>query len=61
VVAGPATISRAANQGRSIQGKPLRFTTNAYPREQRQDAWRFALQRVSLEVVATAEEPMASW
>jgi hypothetical protein len=34
----------------------LRFTTNAYPREQRQDAWRFALQRVSLEVVATAEE-----
>jgi acetamidase/formamidase/AraC-like DNA-binding protein len=26
----------------------LRFTTNAYPKEQRRDAWRFALQRVSL-------------
>ena len=26
----------------------LRFTTNAYPREQRLDAWRFALQRVSI-------------
>ncbi len=34
----------------------MRFTTNAYPREQRQDAWRFALQRVSLEVLGTAEE-----
>jgi acetamidase/formamidase/AraC-like DNA-binding protein len=26
----------------------LRFTTNAYPKEQRRDAWRFALQRLSL-------------
>jgi hypothetical protein len=34
----------------------LRFTTNAYPREQRQDAWRFALRRVSLEVQATSED-----
>ncbi|WBO21960.1 acetamidase/formamidase family protein [Sphingomonas abietis] len=29
----------------------LRFTTNAYPREQRRDAWRFALQRVSIDLV----------
>lgn len=34
----------------------MRFTTNAYPREQRQDAWRFALRRVSLEVQATSED-----
>ena len=27
----------------------MRFTTNAYPKEQRRDAWRFALQRVSLQ------------
>lgn len=27
---------------------PLRFTTNAYPKEQRRDAWRFALSRSSL-------------
>jgi len=27
---------------------PLRFTTNAYPKEQRRDAWRFALGRSSL-------------
>jgi acetamidase/formamidase/AraC-like DNA-binding protein len=26
----------------------LRFTTNAYPKEQRHDAWRFALQRLSI-------------
>ncbi|MEG3150842.1 acetamidase/formamidase family protein [Sphingomonas sp. ZT3P38] len=26
----------------------MRFTTNAYPKEQRRDAWRFALQRLSL-------------
>jgi hypothetical protein len=26
----------------------LRFTTNAYPKEQRRDAWRFALKRLSL-------------
>lgn len=28
----------------------MRFTTNAYPKEQRRDAWRFALQRVSLKL-----------
>lgn len=26
----------------------MRFTTNAYPKEQRRDAWRFALKRVSV-------------
>ena len=26
----------------------MRFTTNAYPKEQRRDAWRFALSRSSL-------------
>ncbi|MCE7798012.1 acetamidase/formamidase family protein [Sphingobium sufflavum] len=26
----------------------MRFTTNAYPKEQRRDAWRFALKRLSL-------------
>ena len=26
----------------------MRFTTNAYPKEQRREAWRFALKRVSL-------------
>lgn len=34
----------------------MRFTTNAYPREQRQDAWRFSLRRVSLELLAMADE-----
>lgn len=34
----------------------MRFTTNAYPREQRQDAWRFSLRRVSLELVEVAED-----
>jgi acetamidase/formamidase/AraC-like DNA-binding protein len=29
----------------------VRFTTNAYPRDQRRDAWRFALQRVSMDLV----------
>lgn len=29
-------------------GTQLRFTTNAYPKEQRRDAWRFALKRFSL-------------
>lgn len=29
-------------------GAQLRFTTNAYPKEQRRDAWRFALKRFSL-------------
>ena len=28
----------------------VRFTTNAYPRDQREEAWRFALQRVSLQL-----------
>ncbi len=30
----------------------MRFTTNAYPRDQRRDAWRFALQRVSMDLLA---------
>jgi len=30
----------------------LRFTTNAYPKEQRRDAWRFALKRVSVTLEA---------
>lgn len=34
----------------------MRFTTNAYPREQREEAWRFALKRWSLEVGATSED-----
>ncbi|WP_264423462.1 acetamidase/formamidase family protein [Novosphingobium sp. KCTC 2891] len=34
----------------------MRFTTNAYPREQRQDAWRFSLTRVSLELLATPDD-----
>jgi acetamidase/formamidase/AraC-like DNA-binding protein/mannose-6-phosphate isomerase-like protein (cupin superfamily) len=29
----------------------MRFTTNAYPREQRRDSWRFALQRWSIELI----------
>ncbi len=29
----------------------MRFTTNAYPRDQRRDAWRFALQRVSMDLL----------
>jgi len=29
----------------------VRFTTNAYPRDQRRDAWRFALQRVSIDLL----------
>lgn len=33
----------------------MRFTTNAYPKEQRRDAWRFALQRVSLQLEAADE------
>ena len=34
----------------------MRFTTNAYPRDQRLDAWRFALQRWSLELVGEASD-----
>jgi len=34
----------------------LRFTTNAYPREQRHSAWNFALKRVSLTLDAAEEE-----
>ncbi|MFT4089967.1 MAG: acetamidase/formamidase family protein [Asticcacaulis sp.] len=34
----------------------LRFTTNAYPKEQRWDAWRFALQRKSLQLQAMDAE-----
>ncbi|WP_448661956.1 acetamidase/formamidase family protein [Sphingomonas sp. CJ20] len=33
----------------------MRFTTNAYPKEQRHEAWRFALQRVSLQLDAADE------
>ena len=29
----------------------IKFTTNAYPREQRRDAWSFALRRVSIELL----------
>ena len=29
----------------------MRLTTNAYPKEQRQEAWRFALQRLSIELL----------
>jgi acetamidase/formamidase/AraC-like DNA-binding protein len=34
----------------------VRFTTNAYPREQRRDAWRFALQRVSFDLVEASAD-----
>jgi acetamidase/formamidase/AraC-like DNA-binding protein len=34
----------------------LRFTTNTYPKEQRRDAWRFALQRLSLSLNEAQEE-----
>ncbi|WP_404710361.1 acetamidase/formamidase family protein [Sphingomonas sp. MMS24-J13] len=33
------------------------FTTNAYPREKRLDAWRFALQRASFELISSTDEP----
>ena len=33
-------------------GATARFTTNAYPKEQRWDAWRFALQRKSIRLEA---------
>lgn len=34
----------------------MRFTTNAYPKEQRRDAWRFALQRLSLTLDDAGED-----
>lgn len=34
----------------------MRFTTNAYPKEQRRDAWRFSLQRHSIDLVEMAEQ-----
>jgi acetamidase/formamidase/AraC-like DNA-binding protein len=34
----------------------LRFTTNAYPKEQRRDAWRFVLQRLSIGLVSAADD-----
>ncbi|MET0269946.1 MAG: acetamidase/formamidase family protein [Sphingomonas sp.] len=34
----------------------LRFTTNAYPKEKRRDAWRFALQRQSLTLAEMTDE-----
>ncbi|RKF23138.1 helix-turn-helix domain-containing protein [Altericroceibacterium spongiae] len=36
----------------------LRFTTNAYPKEDRLKAWRFALQRLSITVQAAAEDSL---
>ncbi|MDC7685057.1 acetamidase/formamidase family protein [Asticcacaulis sp. BYS171W] len=43
----------------------LRFTTNAYPKEQRWDSWRFALQRKSMQLEAmnadTAYGELASY
>lgn len=35
----------------------MRFTTNAYPREQRRDAWRFALQRLSITLEQVLDDP----
>jgi hypothetical protein len=41
---GKAGIEQSASSGSLNPGQhSLRFTTNAYPREQRQDAWRFCL------------------
>lgn len=34
----------------------MRLTTNAYPKEQRQEAWRFALQRLSIELLDNQAE-----
>ena len=34
----------------------MRLTTNAYPKEQRQEAWRFALQRLSIELLDSQSE-----
>lgn len=34
----------------------MRFTTNAYPKEERRSAWRFALRRQSLELADMVEE-----
>lgn len=34
----------------------MRLTTNAYPKEQRQEAWRFALHRLSIELLDTQAE-----
>jgi AraC-like DNA-binding protein len=34
----------------------VRLTTNAYPKEQRQEAWRFALQRLSIELLDSQSE-----
>jgi len=34
----------------------VRLTTNAYPKEQRQEAWRFALQRLSIELLDNQAE-----
>ena len=33
----------------------MRFTTNAFPKEQRHDAWRFALQRHSITLGAAGD------
>jgi hypothetical protein len=34
----------------------MRFTTNAYPRDQRLQAWRFTLQRCLIELTASGED-----
>jgi acetamidase/formamidase/AraC-like DNA-binding protein len=34
----------------------VRVTTNAYPRDQRREAWRFALQRVSLDLTGAEDD-----
>lgn len=36
----------------------MRFTTHVFPQEQRKDAWRFALKRVSISLQAIAEEQL---
>ncbi len=35
----------------------MQFTTNAYPKQQRKDAWNFVLQRFSLSLLMSDEEP----
>jgi hypothetical protein len=34
----------------------MRFTTNAYPRDQRPEAWRFTLQRCLIELMASGDD-----
>jgi hypothetical protein len=44
--------SAEAPNSEALDGAIVRFTTNAYPKEQRLDAWRFALRRKSVEIEA---------